>query len=512
MNIANDIVKENAKRYYSLVKDGSFEGLKLSENIARETPKIYNTLREFDSDVFLLLVVGAAKSGKSTLVNLLLGEPICKTGMGETTKRPAIYLPTEEGSGSILLFYQGASRASAEEDAERLELEKGAMVDDIVSYARGVKSLEELRDAGVRVSERPYSAEEAQKLVTCDIPKCGDPLLILVKVPCKDPLNGSADGIRLALVDMPGLDGAVSKNLDCIEYKKLSQKADYVLFVESSMTALNKESARFIKENLPRRNMHTKLLENLFDSIWWSEPKLIEKQLKAKIGNSIATLKADGLLNVSHDILNLRLADEREDLKNPAHSKEGFSEVNKRAKEDFKAFMGELNSELYQNGKLSKENASASELRSIFSKISAAADCEIAKLRGQIKIIDDKMRDNLDKPLPKLEFPESDGRRKLDELLREVVEELDNLPIPKRELSGRELKNKIAEEKAGICRRISRLVDGFHNKFSLQADIADLVNRKIRSIYPDCEGLFKGSDIDDSKLCDIESALKLKRK
>lgn len=507
----NDIVKKNAECYYNLVKEGIFEGLKLPENITKETPKIYNTLKEFDSDVFLLLVVGAAKSGKSTLVNLLLDEPICKTGMGETTKRPAIYIPTDDKNGSILIFYRGVTCVSSTDDPEQLEVEKGAMVDDIISYARGVKSLDELRNAGIRINKRPYSVEEAQKLVTIDRLKCGDPLLVLVKIPCKDSLINSSNGIRLAVVDMPGLDGVVSTNLDYIEYKRLSQKADYVLFVEGSMTALNKESARFIKENLPLRNMHIKLVENLFDSIWWSDPKLIEEQLNAKIGNSIATLKDDGLLNVSHDILNLRLAAEVEELKNPSHSQEGFRDTNEKAKKDFQVFMSELSSELYQNGKLSKENASASELRSIFNKISTATDCEIAKLRDKIKIIDGKMHDELNKNFPKVGFSDIDVQGKMDELLRELVGELDNLFTPKRELSGKELKSKISEEKARVCKQISKLVDGFFNKFSLKVDIPDLINRKIRSIYPDCDGLFKGSDIDDSRLRDIESALKLKR-
>lgn len=508
----NNNTRKIAENYYNLVKEGNFEGVKLPKNIINETPRIYNTLREFDSDVFLLLVVGAAKSGKSTLVNLILDEPICKTGMGETTKRPAIYLRSDDKDGCIMLFFGGTTRVSSTADSEQLEFEKGEMVDNIISYARGVKSLAELSNAGIRIDKRPYSAEEVQKLVTIDSPKCGDPLLVLVKIPHKDSLKNPNSGIRLAVVDMPGLDGVVSKNLDCIEYKKLSQKADYVLFVESSMTVLNKESARFIRENLPIRKMQIKLVENLFDSIWWSEPKSIEKQLNDKIENSIRTLKDGGLFNVSHDILNLRLAAERDELKNPSHSKDGFRDINRKAKDDFLLFISELNNGLSQNGKLTKEDASVSELYSIFEKISSELDREIVNLRNQISSENEEIRKNTDKILPKLEFPDIDVESKVDRLLRDVRAKLDNLIIPKRELDGQKLKIKISEEKTRLCRITSNLMEDFYNKFTLKSDISDLINRKIRSIYPDSDKLFEIGNIDDSKLRNIEAELNLKRK
>ena len=515
--MTNDIIRKNVENYYNLVKEGNFEGIKLPKNIINETPRLYNTLREFDSDVFLLLVVGAAKSGKSTLVNLILDEQICKTGMGETTKRPAIYLPSDDKNGSILLFFHGTTRVSSTDAAEKneleqFELEKEEMVDDIISYARGVKSLAELRNDGIRIDERSYSAEEVQNLVTLDSPKCGDPLLVLVKIPQKDSLKNLNSGIRLAVVDMPGLDGVVSKNLDCIEYKRLSQKADYVLFVESSMSVLNKESVRFIKENLPFREMQIKLVENLFDSIWWRDPKSIEKQLNDKIENSITILKNGGLLNVSHDILNLRLAAECDELKNPSHSKDGFKDINKKAKEDFHSFISELHRELFQNGKLTKENASVSELCSTFKKISSEINREIKNLENQISSDEEEIKKNKDKNPPKLEFPDIDVHGKVNRLLHDVAGELDNLIIPKKELDGKELKIKISEEKTRVCRRISKLMEEFYNKFSLKTDVSNLINRKIRSIYPDSDKLFEIGNIDDSELRDIEAVLNLKRK
>ena len=88
---------------------------------------------------------------------------------------------------------------------------------------------------------------------------------------------------NIFLVDMPGLDGGYA-NLDNPIYETISQRADFVIFVQSSNSAISKVSNRFLKllqENNPK--VPVCLLHNVFEAAYWHSEEEKQAVIKAQV-------------------------------------------------------------------------------------------------------------------------------------------------------------------------------------------------------------------------------------
>lgn len=514
---------EEVSKYIQDVENGKYNGVDLPSEIKNETSKISNNLNEFNSNVFFLLTVGAAKSGKSTLVNLLLNQDICKTGIGETTIRPAIYIPCEKDKKSIIYtFYSGTN----------IDAEKEKLIDDIILFARGVKKKDELEDADIRIEEREYSKSYLQDILTKDRLGSGDPLLTVVYIH-QDIVYGEDEendvledevsdinNIRLAIIDMPGLDGEKSANLNSIEYKCISRKADYVLFVEGSTTALNKNSVEFVNENLLQRKPKTTLVENIFDSIWWRDPKSFEEQLDKKMKEAIRTLNENGLCDISSEQLNLRLAAEKRGLENNHHNQEGFDKLKDDADKSFKKFDEGLKAFLYQNGKKCKEDASVNGLKNNFNIISEILETKTDSISDECERIKEEYENCRQRPTPSFALNASSYSRdlitiKMGKLESEIKEKIKGIRLDSGEkIKLNALKNNIKNQSEKCLADIDGIIKDFYNGLVSNAEILDSLNKNIEKQFKDVDYTFIESDLlnrnfeDPSENCQIVYELK----
>lgn len=240
-NTVNNIAKK-----YSAISDSSLQ---------TDLTRLVNRAREYEHGTFIILVVGPAKSGKSTLVNLISGAYVSPTSFLECTVRPSVISRREEGQPSSLTVYSGTDNDS--------KLER---IDSIIDIIRGFGSENEL--CGVVCEKLPLTDENIRQHVQLGLEKSLDSenLLTSIRTP-----GGRLLQDRVFVIDMPGFDGAY-QNIDNPVYETIAQRADLIIFVQSSNAAFSKVSREFLdilaKNN---KNVPVCLIHNVFDAAWWRD-------------------------------------------------------------------------------------------------------------------------------------------------------------------------------------------------------------------------------------------------
>lgn len=237
------------------------------EIVYKSIQKLTNRASEFDGGSFLILVVGPVKSGKSTLVNLIAHAHVSPTHFLECTVRPSIISKGQEES--ITSIFSTADK-----------VKKVEQFDSVIDSLRGFEKLENIPEIGIEKKELndinldacvslalEESVINADHTLVTSITTSGGELL-------KD---------NIFLVDMPGLDGGYA-NLDNPIYETISQRADFVIFVQSSNSAISKVSNRFLKllqENNPK--VPVCLLHNVFEAAYWHSEEEKQAVIKAQV-------------------------------------------------------------------------------------------------------------------------------------------------------------------------------------------------------------------------------------
>lgn len=229
----------------------------LETNVQTDLNRLANRAREYEHGTFIILVVGPAKSGKSTLVNLISGAYVSPTSFLECTVRPSVISRREEGQESSLTVYSGTDNAT--------KLDK---IDSIIDLIRGFGSEEDL--SGVISEKLPLTEENIRQRVQLGLEKSLDSENLLTSI-CTP--GGQLLQERVFVIDMPGFDGAY-QNLDNPVYETIAQRADLIIFVQSSNAAFSKVSKEFLnilaKNN---KNVPVCLVHNVFDAAWWRSPE-----------------------------------------------------------------------------------------------------------------------------------------------------------------------------------------------------------------------------------------------
>lgn len=266
----------------ALVRKYAAEGLKAEGRGAGEPylalKKIASRAREYADRSFVVLVVGPVKSGKSTFVNLVADAFVSPTHYLECTVRPSIISCTDNKADEIITSYRSEVPGMAVEQ-----------VDAIIDSLRGLVRSEDVPH--VVKQSWPLTEENIDEHVALDLSdmdKDGT-LMTTIKTPGGKLLT---DGVYL--IDMPGFDGSRA-NLDSPLYRTIAARADLIVLVQSSNSAITKVSDdffRLLKEN--NRNVPVCLLHNVFDAAHWRAEELKTEAVKEQMDYAVARIKEKG--------------------------------------------------------------------------------------------------------------------------------------------------------------------------------------------------------------------------
>jgi len=231
--------------------------------------------REFESTMFFVVTAGAIKSGKSTLINLLAHKEVSTTKQGkETTLRPAIISSGKEDK--ILLF----NTSKSEQDSIKV-----TKVNDLaIDYIKGFISKGELNTIHkIKVTEKSLTQANLETYLTSPIIEGEDePKLINIQVKISPQYKTSLLNHDIAIIDTPGIDGIIAGaegKKDTKHKLALMERVDLMLFLQSSITPINKESKEYIL-NLSKEHSITNmsLVHNKFTLKPWRKKLGIESQ------------------------------------------------------------------------------------------------------------------------------------------------------------------------------------------------------------------------------------------
>jgi len=255
------------------VKYSSMKG-----DIPASLRKIANRAKEYADRSFVILVAGPVKSGKSTFVNLVANAFVSPTHFLECTVRPSIISSTDEPSEEVITAYRSKNPDRAVEQ-----------VDAIIDSLRGLAKPADIPE--VATESWPLTEANIDEHVALDMSDLENDgtLMTTIKTPGGKLLTNG-----VYLIDMPGFDGSRA-NLDSPLYRTIAARADLIILVQSSNSAITKVSDdffRLLKEN--NRNVPVCLLHNVFDAAHWRAEDLKTEVVKEHMDYAVARIKEKG--------------------------------------------------------------------------------------------------------------------------------------------------------------------------------------------------------------------------
>lgn len=243
-NVSEEVIRIN-KEYKDCIGD--------STTIIAQLTKTENRSKEYENGTFIVLVVGPVKSGKSTLVNLIANAYVSPTHFLECTVRPSIISQHRNEEGSKITVF------TSEDTSNRIE-----QIDTIIDCIRGIESEDALENISKGIFDlTPDNIKQKVELGLKDS-LSSETLVTSITTP-----GGILMKQDVFIVDMPGFDGEYA-NIDDPVYDTIAQRADLIIFVQSSNSAISKVSGQFLKK-LAENNQDVPvcLIHNVFDSSWW---------------------------------------------------------------------------------------------------------------------------------------------------------------------------------------------------------------------------------------------------
>lgn len=240
--------------------------------------KIAGRAKEYADRSFVILVAGPVKSGKSTFVNLVANAFVSPTHFLECTVRPSIISSTDDPQKEVITAYRSKAPEKSVEQ-----------VDAIIDSLRGLMKPEEVPE--VMTESWPLTEQNIDEHVALDLSdmdKDGT-LMTTIRTPGGKLLTNG-----VYLIDMPGFDGSRA-NLDSPLYKTIAARADLIILVQSSNSAITKVSDdffRLLKEN--NRNVPVCLLHNVFDAAHWRDEDIKTAAVKEQLEYAVARIKEKG--------------------------------------------------------------------------------------------------------------------------------------------------------------------------------------------------------------------------
>ena len=242
-------------------------------DIAHHLKQLENRSREYHNPSFVVLVVGPVKSGKSTFVNLVARNYVSPTHFLECTVRPSLIFA---GSEEKLTVYRST-------DASHKEQQTNSIIDSINGLA------EESGLANVRKEVYAHTRKNIDRYVKLGNVSVDKDDILLTSI---ETHGGKLLQDHVYLVDMAGFDGD-RVNFDTPAYKAIIERADLIVFVQSSNSAISKLSASFF-ELLQKKNHSVPvcLVHNVFESAYWRDEESKQRDIEEQKEYAVEQIKA----------------------------------------------------------------------------------------------------------------------------------------------------------------------------------------------------------------------------
>ncbi|MCM1046987.1 MAG: dynamin family protein [Clostridiales bacterium] len=247
-----DAIRKELENLVDFYENKNLQSLTYNKCFKKTVDMLDRAKREFDSSLFFILMFGPLKAGKSTLTNLLAREYVSPTGFGiETTLRPSIIMKSCTKEYVIDVY----EIVDAKDDKEEL-------FNLVMDVLRGILDFQAIRSRIRKVTiplTQPNVEARLIRYLDCE------PLVTVLNVPGGDLITE-----HIALIDMPGLDGIKSNWEDSVVHKWILKRADFLIFIQSSMAALNKATFEFLQDAyLGSRKPPLWLVQNIIDAKYW---------------------------------------------------------------------------------------------------------------------------------------------------------------------------------------------------------------------------------------------------
>lgn len=277
--LLEEAIKETLyKRFYD-----KLSGYKDFEVLSYNLKKLENRSREYKNPSFLILVVGPVKSGKSTFVNLVAKSYVSPTHFLECTVRPS-FISSSKEEQNLTVYRSRNSEMKAEQ------------MDSILSCINGLIERQEIDDVDSQVYE--LTNKNIDKYVRLDPIGIVKDDIIMTAIKTK---GGILLQDNVFLVDMAGFDGA-NVNLDTPTYKTILERADLIVFVQSSNSAISNVSSNFF--DLLKSKNHTVpvcLIHNIFESAYWRSEESKRRDVEEQKSYAISSIQSKYQLALHND-------------------------------------------------------------------------------------------------------------------------------------------------------------------------------------------------------------------
>lgn len=226
--------------------------------VINQLVKAENRSKEYENGTFIVLVVGPVKSGKSTLVNLIANAYVSPTHFLECTVRPSIISQKREGEDCKIVVY------SSENKDNRIE-----QIDSIIDCLRGMDQESALEE--IKKGEFELTRQNIKERVELDLKSSFSDLTLVTSITTP---GGALMKQDIFIVDMPGFDGEYA-SIDDPVYDTIAQRADLIIFVQSSNSAISKVSGQFLQKlSENNKDVPVCLIHNIFDSAHWRSEEI----------------------------------------------------------------------------------------------------------------------------------------------------------------------------------------------------------------------------------------------
>ncbi len=274
---------------------------------------LVHKVSEFLSKKFFVVMLGAIKAGKSTLVNSLVGREISPMGAGiETTLRSSIIIAADKNHPEGLYVYSFSQdqKNKLKEKIESLERKKGngdgdAIKDNVkkewwqsrmAEYFAYLGEINPEFEKKYQCHKHAFNKDVIVEILTKEkVPlKYGYndeeslPLLISIDTSKFKEQKVNLLNCQCAIIDTPGLDGAKANNQTDSLLKAANQYADYFLFIQSSMSALTGGCKKYLEEN---SQIPTVAVYNKMSSSYWYDEKSREDFENSKATDAYENLR-----------------------------------------------------------------------------------------------------------------------------------------------------------------------------------------------------------------------------
>lgn len=278
-----DAIRNELENLIDFYEDKNLQSLPYNRCFKKTIAMLDRAKREFDANLFFILIFGPLKAGKSTLTNLLARDYVSPTGFGiETTLRPSLIMKSRTKEYTIDIY-----------EIVDIKDDKEELFNLVIDVLRGILDFQ-----AIKLRIRKVTIPLTQKNVENQLIRYLDcePLITVLNVP-----GGNLVTEHIALIDMPGLDGITSNWKDSVVHKWILKRADFLVFTQSSMAALNEMTFEFLQDAyLGSKKPPLWLVQNIIDAKYWRSDE--DRRSDNDIQRRNAKDHIRSLLGISEDL------------------------------------------------------------------------------------------------------------------------------------------------------------------------------------------------------------------